>query len=136
MADSKTSIKAYCDRIRREVVLNSNGVPSGCRYFVSQNGKPICKKVLLGRSGIPFPTPSSIAKLMFRSIIEPMLVFTSMSLGRATLPSWWCKLCAHGAEPSKSLEVAGKVFGLMSGDLSDGGSDSIVEAIKDFDEDT
>jgi len=130
MDDPSTTNIAYCDRVNKKIELDTNGLPNGCRHFVMRNGKPICKKVI----GFPLPTPGSIAKMLFRTIFEPIVVFTSISVGQDILPSWWCKLCAHGAKPSKTLEVTGNAVGLIAGGLAHLSTDSasdMTEGIRD-----
>ena len=126
MVNPKKTSNVYCDRVHKKIALDANRLPSGCRHFVVRNGKPVCKKMI----DFPLLTPGSIAKLMFRTILEPIAVFTSISFGRAMLPSWWCKLCAHGAKPSKALEVAGNAVGFTAGGLADISGDAATDMIE------
>ena len=125
MDNSKKTSNIYCDRVHNEIAFDANGLPSGCRHFVVRNGKPVCKKMI----GFPLPTPGSIAKLMFRTLLEPIAVFTSINFGRAMLPSWWCKLCAQGTKPSKALEVAGNAVGFIAGGLTNISGDAVPDMI-------
>jgi hypothetical protein len=79
-------LEEYCKRINGNIKFTDNEV--SCKYFILQNGKPVCKKVLK----FPLPTTISISKMIFQQLFEPMIMFSGIIFGKIMYPSWWCVL--------------------------------------------
>jgi len=79
-------MEEYCKRVKKNIEIDDDNV--SCKYFILRNGKPVCKKAL----SFPLPTPLSISKMLIQQIIEPAIMFSGLSFGKAIYPSWWCLL--------------------------------------------
>jgi hypothetical protein len=79
-------MEKYCSRIKEEVRIFDNSI--SCKYFILNDGKPVCKKVI----NLPLPTTGSVMKSIFQQLVEPTIIFTGINLGKPIYPSWWCLL--------------------------------------------